>query len=158
MAAHSECGSCRSSAEVLRRRSPSPFLAALRSETCPEETASSYLNPSPLCAINYNCRARYLPELDGAVVRGEHAQGPVVRPRAPPHLLDLLADLQAVQRIKLCDKYRQGHRKRNACAKFAVRFRPAHLMNRNSSIDRWLTSGSWLWNSVAKLYLGGGPS
>lgn len=41
-----------------------------------------------------------LPELDGAVVRGEHAQG-AVRPRTPSQLLDLLADLQAVQNVKL---------------------------------------------------------
>ena len=50
-----------------------------------------------------------LPELDGAVVRGEQAQG-AVRPRAPPHPLDLLADLQAVQHVELCTctVYQQG--------------------------------------------------
>jgi hypothetical protein len=43
---------------------------------------------------------RYLPELDRAVVRGEHEQG-AVGPRAPPHLLNPLADVQAVQHVEL---------------------------------------------------------
>jgi hypothetical protein len=96
------------------------------------------------------CGVQYLPELDGAVVRGEHAQG-AVRPRAPPHPLDLLADLQAVQHVELCTCTSRGV---NGTAALGLKPHPAGLMN--SSIDRWLTSGSWLWNSVAKLYLGGG--
>ena len=67
-----------------------------------------YSNPS-LSPCHHAALDANLPELDGAVVRGEQAQG-AVRPRAPPHPLDLLADLQAVQHVELCTctVYQQG--------------------------------------------------